>query len=983
MVSKLNEQQQAAVEHGEGPLLIIAGAGTGKTRVIAHRIAWLIQQQKALPHEILALTFTEKAALEMEERVDLLVPLGSFGYTISTFHAFGDRVLRDHGLVLGLTTDFKVLSAAEQSIFFQERLFQFNLNYYRPLGNPTKHVEAILTLISRAKDEDVSPEEYLNYAHKLQTQSRLQADQRDLHEKAEEGLELAGAYQKYQALLLQEGLLDFGDLVALPLKLFREHPLILKHYQERYRYILVDEFQDTNYIQFQLLHLLSQRRKNITVVGDDDQSIYKFRGAALSNLLNFSSCFPEARKIVLTENYRSTQAILDAAYRLIRHNDPDRLEVQYEIQKKLVSHEKEGKEVAFNRYDTLSSESRAVSRMIEERVQTGKYSYRDFAILLRTNKDANPYIQELNMRGIPFSFSGNRGLYQREEIRLLLSFLRVVADPFENVSLYYLATSHLFSMPMKDLVPLMAFSKRYKRSLFEIFQCAHGEGDLPEFSLEEKQKLLRVVEALSGDGLGVIEKILEDIWKYTDLARSSSTGILLYTFLTQSGFLHGLSQEATPEADRAIQNIAKFFELIKHFEFIAPQDRVHQVIRHLDLLIESRDEPSVAGDSFGEDTVQLLTVHKSKGLEFRVVFLVGLVDQHFPSRRRKDPIDFPESLIKDILPGGDFHLQEERRLFYVGMTRAREELILSCSHDRGGKRLWRVSPFILEAIGISESDATLRSPSPLQKIAGFSPSPLGLPPDVFRSLQDHELLHLSYYQMDDYLTCPLKYKYVHILKIPIYRHHSIVYGNAFHRAIQEYLQVKSQGLPFSLSALQGAFKTVWSSEGFLSREHERVRFEGGMATLTRFFEQEERSGLVPTFVEKEFSFLVGRNKISGRWDRIDDRDGSITIIDYKTSNVHTQEKADQEIRKNLQLSIYAYAYWRIEGKLPDRIELHFLESGLIGSNIKTEEDLQKTEEEILKVASGIRSGDFKPKPTYIACRYCPYREICPFTATQD
>jgi DNA helicase-2/ATP-dependent DNA helicase PcrA len=293
-----------------------------------------------------------------------------------------------------------------------------------------------------------------------------------------------------------------------------------------------------------------------------------------------------------------------------------------------------------------------------------------------------------------------------------------------------------------------------------------------------------------------------------------------------------------------------------------------------------------------------------------------------------------------------------------------------------------VSPFVLEALGLSEKNTSLQSPSPLQQIARYAPTPSPAPTSI-SPLQDHEILHLSYYQMDDYLTCPLKYKYVHILKVPIYRHHSIIYGNALHRAIQEYLRAKTEGRPFPIASLHEAFRGAWSGEGFLSREHEQLRFEAGLATLTRFYEREEREGVLPTYVEREFSFQLDKNRIAGRWDRIDEGDGSVTIIDYKSSNVQTQEKADQEIRKNLQLSLYAYAYWQIEGRIPDRVELHFLESGLTGSLSKTEEDLEKTVEEIRRVASGIRSGDFGPRPTYIACRYCPYREICPYTATQE
>ena len=274
ILSGLNAPQREAVGHERGPLLIVAGAGTGKTAVITRRIAWLIATRRARPSEILALTFTEKAATEMEERVDLLVPYGYTDVWISTFHAFGDRVLRDHALELGLTPDFRVLSRPEQVIFFRERLFEFALDYYRPLGDPTRYIEALIALISRAKDEDTGPAEYLAYAEALVAQAEAGPHDRELEDRARQQLEVARTYVAYQALLAREGLVDFGDLIMLTLRLFHEHPQVLRAYQERFSYVLVDEFQDTNYAQFQMVRLLaSGESPHITVVGDDDQSI--------------------------------------------------------------------------------------------------------------------------------------------------------------------------------------------------------------------------------------------------------------------------------------------------------------------------------------------------------------------------------------------------------------------------------------------------------------------------------------------------------------------------------------------------------------------------------------------------------------------------------------------------------------------------------------------------------------------------------------
>ena len=276
LLKDLNPQQKEAVIHEKGPLLIIAGAGTGKTRVITKRIAYLIASKKAEPHEILALTFTEKAAAEMEERADILIPYGYADIWVSTFHAFGERILSEKAIELGLDTNFKVLTAPEQAVFIKEHLFEFPMDYYRPLGNPNSFIKALVTLFSRARDEDVSPQEYLELAKDLEKQASRNAKDMELCERAKKEMEIALCYQKYQELKAQRGMIDFGDQFYLTLQLFREHPSILREYQKRFKYILVDEFQDTNYAQFELIKLLASEHKNITVSADDDQSIYKF-----------------------------------------------------------------------------------------------------------------------------------------------------------------------------------------------------------------------------------------------------------------------------------------------------------------------------------------------------------------------------------------------------------------------------------------------------------------------------------------------------------------------------------------------------------------------------------------------------------------------------------------------------------------------------------------------------------------------------------
>src|SRR5207249_3454778 len=399
----LNDTQRAAVMHDAGPLLIIAGAGTGKTTVITRRIAWLIAQKKARPEEILALTFTDKAAAEMEERVDTLVPYGYADVEIATFHAFGDRLLREHALELGLQPDFRVLSRAEQVIFLRDRLFQLPLERYRPLGDPTRHLQALITLISRCKDEDISPEEYAAHADRLAALARAAPEDEALRERAAQQLELARTYAKYQELMGASGAIDFGDQIVHALRLLRSRPYVLGGLQRKYKYILVDEFQDTNWAQFEIVKLLGARHTNVAAVGDDNQAIYRWRGAAVSNFRGFVRHFPQARVVILTENYRSHHRILDAAYRLILNN-PDRLEEsdegrRYGVTKKLAAvREPDGPEPQHLHFETATQEADAVAQSIAERVTDGVWRYDDVAILVRSNADADQFLRSLNLR---------------------------------------------------------------------------------------------------------------------------------------------------------------------------------------------------------------------------------------------------------------------------------------------------------------------------------------------------------------------------------------------------------------------------------------------------------------------------------------------------------------------------------------------------------------------------------------------------------
>ena len=511
LLGGLNPDQLRAVTHGTGPLLVVAGAGTGKTQVITRRIAWLIASRRAKPSEILALTFTDKAAEEMAVRVDQLVPYGYTDTAISTFHAFGDGLIREYALELGLPTDLRVLSRPEVVIFLREHLFEFELDAYRPLGDPTRFLAALATLFSRCKDEDIAPADYLAHADRVDAKPerwkrprRTAPDASDASltkaadgalEEAGRQAELARAYATYQRLLAANGCIDFGDQVALALRLVRTSASARDAIAGRFRYILVDEFQDTNRAQAELVAALAERHRNVTVVGDDDQAIYAFRGAAVDNILDFTDRYVGARTIVLRRNYRSLAPILDAAYRLIRFNDPDRLEVRTGVVKRLRA-QRTAPSPAPVRLEVFASgaeEADWIAAEIGRRIEAGA-APRDHAVLVRANGHADPILRALNVAGIPWRFSGTSGLYARPEVRLLLAFLRVVADLESSVDLYALAASDVYGLGGEDLTAIVNMARRRNRSVWAILEELERQPGILRVSPDTRTIVHRLVD---------------------------------------------------------------------------------------------------------------------------------------------------------------------------------------------------------------------------------------------------------------------------------------------------------------------------------------------------------------------------------------------------------------------------------------------------------------------------------------------------------
>jgi len=753
----------------------------------------------------------------------------------------------------------------------------------------------------------------------------------------------------------------------MTLRLLREQPAVASELRRRHPWILVDEFQDTNFVQFEIVRALAGERPNLTVVGDDDQSIYKFRGASISNILDFRTIYPDCATHVLVENYRSTQPILDAAYRLVRHNDPERLEVRAHVDKRLVAlgAKPHGPEVFAQGFDSPSTEADHVAARIRSEVESGRRRHGDFAVLVRRHAATDPVVRALALAGIPFRMAGGGGLYDRPEVIACLDALAAMSDPTDDRALFFLAASEIYGVPALAISELRKSAERRNRGLLKSIEDALALG------------------SYEGDTAQALTRLLGDLAEMRAFALRHPTGETLYRYLALSGYLERLTTEGAEgdaRADEKVQNLAKLFNITRGFNGLALRDRPIEFTRHLALLRQAGDDPRAAEPEDDEDAVHVLTVHRAKGLEFPVVFLVGLEANHFPGVYRADPLPFPEVLLRQPVPGGDIHRAEERRLFYVGMTRAREELSLTWAVDHGGPRKWKASPFVLEAL--DRAEAPLARAAHEDHIHRHMRAPEAVPVPL-APLGDDEELELSNRQVDDWLTCPLRYKYAHVLRVPLLPHHSVGYGLALHNAIRDYYVHAREGWPVDAERLVQAFETSWTGEGFITREHEQQRLERGRAAIRAWYAREQAAPSSPAVIEGTFRFKRGKNVVRGRFDRVDIRPEGAVIVDFKSSSVDDPRKAAQRAKDSLQLKTYALAWQETSSRRPAAVELHFIESGLVGRAAVDDAAIAKAEAAIDTAAAGIRARDFTPKPDWMMCRYCAYQTICPSRAVDQ
>ncbi len=958
--SHLNPEQLKAVNHMKGPLLIVAGAGTGKTTVIVDKIRSIISQNLAKPEEILALTFTEKASREMEERVDTSMPYGYFQMWISTFHSFADEILRSEITHIGLNPGYKLLTQAETILFLRSHLFLFELKYFRPLGNPHKFLDAMLQHFSRLRDEDVDPATYLRWVKK------------NADEDQEKNLELAKAYQTYQDLKIKEGYFDFADLLFYLLKLFRTRPSILKKYQNQFKYILVDEFQDTNIAQYLLVKLLAppESECNLTVVGDDSQAIYKFRGASISNILTFMKDYPQAAQITLNTNYRSYQGILNASHKLIQHNNPDTLEVKLGISKKLISSRgTKSENVHFYIADNVESETEHVCHTILNLKQKNNYRFADFALLVRANNHADAFLTAFSRYGIPYRFLGPGMLFKQPEVKDLVCYLKVLYNLEDSVALYRVLSMDLFNLDPRDLNLLLAFSKKTTLPLFQSIEMYLNPMDQPVYK--------NFIPLLSEQTKITLTTLMQMIKRHLALVKKESAGQILYYFLEDTDYLKKLVNYRTEREEKISLNITKFFNKLKKFEVEHEDASVSAVVDFLDMSMELGESPSAEEvDSIAYDGVNIMTVHSAKGLEFSVVFLVNLTRGRFPTYEKKETIPIPTDLIKEILPSGDYHLQEERRLFYVGLTRAKDYAFITVAKTYGEKKRERkISPFVMETIGEEEFKKfeSLKQEEK-QQLSIF---------DFKKPLQEElikeriPLTNFSFSQLETFTVCPLQYKYQYVLKIPTSPSSAISFGTSIHKSLQRFYEEFLINKSIGIERLLEIYRASWTPIGYSSASHQERMKKEGKEMLKKYFTT-YHDGKTPIIgLEKLFKIRFGENTfITGKIDRVNQTaDGGIEIVDYKTG----KKPDDKELKKSLQLSMYALAATDkgLYGKELDKVTLtfYYLQGMEKISMKRTTHEIEEVKDSVAKTIEEIRTSTFTPK-VGPWCNFCSYKLIC-------
>ena len=972
---RLNEAQRRAVEHGEGPLLVIAGAGTGKTRVITERIRHLLVRDPGLAGEnILGLTFTDKAAGEMKSRVVASVGERAKGVTLSTFHSFCKDLLAE------LEPERLLLENVDHWILLRRNLRRVQLEKFRRLAEPGQFLQDFVEFFSRCQDELVTSEDYQRYADRVAAEleaAKGELDEDTLRERAEHAAlqqEIARAYRASEGLLREKQRLTFGALLAEAVSRLRGDAALRAKLQERFLHVLVDEFQDTNIAQLELLWLLAAERRNILVVGDNDQAIYRFRGASFGSFAIFLERFagfppgpevpgrgrdPAGRRISLTENYRSTARILRVAGQVIALNEVSELFPQ----KVLAPTKPEGERVRIVELASNEEEARWVAGELEQLHGAG-HPWRDFAVLYRQHAHRDELVEELARRRIPFVIK-NLSIFSHPLVRDVLAYLRLIGHPGDNVAAARVLAAPAWGFTAADLVRLAERAAKNRGTpLLDALELPQGELPFPSAA-------------------GTAREVLDFLAAQRKTLRKRTASEALNELLE---WLE-VYQRAPETARRYVQQLVKF---VGDWEPKSETRGLPEFLEYLDYFEQAGGQINLEEEPPG-DAVQLMTVHAAKGLEFPHVFILRMSQGAFPVRPRPRVFEFPVALMKEELPKGDFHIQEERRLFYVALTRAQERLTLTSVVNTKSKPSVFLDDILMEP-SIQRKDVARLSPRvpPSQgtkeraepPTRSLFPAPAG-PPRIFSRIAEWaaefhpptpEPLRLSASAIDAYRGCPQRYLFARLWSIPEGPGAAMSFGSVMHTTIKRFVGELRKGRLLPFEDVAAIFEREWTSAGFEDDYQQEEYKKDGLEQLRAF--HAGMAAAPPNVREQEKTFelpLENNVVITGRMDQINSlgkRD--VEVVDYKTGRA----KTDSAARKDLQLSLYALAAREILELNPVRLVFHYLLGNQTQVTTRDTKQLNEALDIVQEVAADIRAQEFPPRPGF-ACRSCAFEPICP------
>ena len=905
MTRTLGRDQLAAAALSGGPVRVVAGAGTGKTAVIAERFRRLVASGVD-PESILVMTFTERAAAEMRQRIEDLIDRTA--PAVGTFHSMALGWLRTEGRAVGLPAGFRILAGAERWIVARELMWALGDAALTGEERPDDLVSSALQMLERMKQELVPIERLAAWAKAT--------------DDADRGA-LMGAcvrlFRAYEKECRRRRLADFDDLLVMIVRLFERSPDVLRRFRARYPHVLVDEYQDLNLAQERLVELVGGSSQPF-VVGDDDQSIYRFRGASRASLERFLTSFPEARTITLGLNRRSSRRIVTAAAVLIAGN-PERL------LKKLQS-DRAGQHVQLWSCPDGVSESLAIASEAERLIKEGTPPS-EIAVLCRTNAIARPLAAALADRHLPHVLVGSHGFHDQPEVRDVLALLRVLRDPTDEVALARVMTRPPANL---DAGPTLGL-------------------------LRDRGSVSPLAALKSWAPAAAVASLLEVL---AAAALRLDVRDLFFELMESSGYLPiltaGLESAA---ATRAAANISRFAESIAEFCEVSPDHSLATYMAYLDLVLLSGEDDGEAPPELDRGGIQVMTIHQAKGLEFDAVFVPALVEGRLPQSGRSPRFELPPTVLEPLVRGREDVIAEERRLLYVAMTRAKSRLYLTrASHYEGG-RGWRDSRFIEEVRAAGPRSVRSIEMAACKNIA----------PQVLTQVHSGEI-RLSYSAISTYRECPMQYWYRHEQRLPAVQSAEAVHGVVLHDVLRRCGELRRQGRTVTGKAIKSIHDEVWATTEFPDQRRAATFKRNGLAQLEAYGKRGGLTG-IPAYLEHPFQVEMDGWRLRGVIDRIDRVEAGWRIIDYKSGRPTTRRKRD------LQLALYTLGARSALKLDPIELEVVYLASGESVA-VRTVDGLVETaREEATAVAEGISAGRFEPAPERRRCRLCPYRLACP------